>query len=86
MKGSQLTIFKIHPSAPLSLKVLSAGRARRPRSMLMAGGIAYETPSATTEAEVMALNVLDEPKKTQPNMTTQPAVHKSALSGKSSVG
>ena len=29
-----------------------------PRRQLMAGGMAYDTPSATTEAEVMALNAL----------------------------
>ncbi len=52
----------------------------------MAGGIAYVTPRATTEADVMALNVLDDPRKMHPNTSTQPAVHSRALSGTSRPG
>ena len=63
----------------------------------MAGGMAYETPSATTDAEMMALKALglqlareciqrgelylDEPRKMQPKMTTKAVVRMSALSG-----
>lgn len=63
----------------------------------MAGGMAYETPSATTDAEMMALKALglqlaseciqrgelylDEPRKMQPKMTTNAVVRISALRG-----
>jgi hypothetical protein len=40
----------------------------------MAGGIAYETPSATTEAEMMALKALLEPRKMQPKTVTRMVV------------
>ncbi|KAL9611114.1 MAG: hypothetical protein Q9167_004218 [Letrouitia subvulpina] len=36
------------------------GRVLLPRKQLMVGGMAYETPSATTEADVMALKALQE--------------------------
>lgn len=68
----------------------------------MAGGIAYETPSATTEAEMMALKALkisvittsrveykshdDDPKKMQPKITTKTVVKIKAFSGISSFG
>lgn len=44
------------------------------------------TPSATTEADVMALNVLVEPRKMKPNTMTHPTVHSSALRGTSRAG
>jgi hypothetical protein len=38
---------------------------------LIAGGIAYETPRATTEAEMMALKALLEPRKMHPKIMTR---------------
>ena len=44
------------------------------------------TPRATTEAEVMALKVLLEPRKIQPKMMTQAVVQMRALRGTSRPG
>jgi len=43
------------------LKALVDGSILRPRRRLIATGMPYVMPSATTEAETMALNALDEP-------------------------
>ena len=48
----------------------------------MAGGIAYETPRATTEAEMMALSAELEPRKMHPNITTRAVVRYNAFNGK----
>jgi hypothetical protein len=53
---------------------------------LMAIGMPYETPRATTDAEMMALKALLEPKKMQPKITTKMVVRYRALSGRSRVG
>ena len=83
---SQLTKFKNQPTGSGSLKDRFLGSILRPRRTLMAGGIAYVSPSATTDADVMALNVLLEPRKMQPKTTTHADVHSSAFNGTSSPG
>src|SRR6266498_1565023 len=62
------TILHTHPQIPGSLNARSSGNIFRPRRQLIAGGIAYETPSATTEAEMMALKALLEPRNIQPKI------------------
>lgn len=49
--------FAIQPIIPGSTKG-RGGSILRPRRQLIVGGIAYVTPSATTEAEMMALSAL----------------------------
>lgn len=58
---------------------------RRPRRQLIAIGIAYETPSATTDALTIALNALVDPKKISPNIRTTTTVRPSASRGTSSL-
>jgi hypothetical protein len=69
-----------------SLNGLEAGSIFLPRKQLIAMGMPYETPSATTDAEIMALNALLDPKKMQPKITTKIVVRYKALRGRSSVG
>ena len=78
--------MQIQPSQFGSLNARVSGSIFRPRIMLIAGGIAYETPSATTDAETMALNALEEPRKIQPKMMTNPVVNNNALTGVSRAG
>ena len=63
---------------------LRGGNMRRPRMQLMATGMPYDTPSATTDAAVMALNAELEPRKMQPKMMTHAVLKMRALSGRSS--
>ncbi|KAL9578761.1 MAG: hypothetical protein Q9212_005512 [Teloschistes hypoglaucus] len=68
----------------------------RPRRQLIAIGIAYETPKATTEAEMIALKALEhvktppsyllDPKKMHPKIMTQAFVRSSEFNGSPSVG
>jgi hypothetical protein len=53
------TRFAIHPSGPGRTNGLS-GSILRPRRQLMAIGMPYETPSATTDAEIIALKALED--------------------------
>ena len=53
----QLTRLQNHPNGPGSTKA-RGGNIFLPLRQLMAGGMAYETPRATTEAEMMALKAL----------------------------
>lgn len=53
---------------------------------LIAIGIPYDTPSATTLAEIIALNALLEPKKMHPKTTTRAVVRYRALRGRSRRG
>jgi hypothetical protein len=52
------TRFAIHPRGPGSLNGRDLGSIFLPRKQLIAIGIPYETPSATTDAEMMALKAL----------------------------
>jgi hypothetical protein len=54
-----------------------------PLRQLIAGGVAYVIPRATTEAETIALKALLDPRKIQPKMTTRIKVRYSAFSGTS---
>ncbi|KAL8803734.1 MAG: hypothetical protein Q9182_003009 [Xanthomendoza sp. 2 TL-2023] len=69
----------------------------RPLRQLIAIGIAYDTPSATTEAEMMALNALDtlstasfllcmDGQKIHPKMITHTVVRYNEFNGSSRVG
>lgn len=49
--------------------------------MLIPGGMAYEIPRATTEAAVIALKALLDPRKMQPKTMTSRVVNPTALSG-----
>lgn len=80
-----LTRLAIHPSGPGSTN----GRGPsilRPRKQLMAIGIPYDKPRATTEAERMALKALEEPRNMQPNTTTQAVVRMRAFKGSCNFG
>ena len=79
-------MFIAQPTAQESLNARVSGSILRPRRQLIAGGIAYVTPRATTLAAVMALKALDEPSRMQPKTTTQAVVHTSAYTGTSRVG
>lgn len=57
MEDSRRTRLQHQPNGPGRLKGLG-GSILRPRRQLMAGGIEYEMPRATTEAEMMALKAL----------------------------
>ena len=81
-----LTILQIQPQGSGMRKGRVSGSRWRPRITTMAGGMAYVTPSATTAAEVIALKVLDEPRKMHPNTITHATVQKRAYSGTSRVG
>ena len=50
----------------------------------MAGGMAYVTPSATTDADTMALYALVDPRKMRPKMTTKTEVKINAFNGTTS--
>lgn len=56
-KRVRITRLAIHPTDFGNTNGLG-GRVLLPRKQLIAGGIAYETPSATTEADVIALKAL----------------------------
>lgn len=77
------TRFAVQPIKPFNLKGLDSGSILRPRIQLMAMGIPYDTPRATTEAEIMALNALLDPRKMQPKITTRATVSMRALRGSS---
>ncbi|KAK2614099.1 hypothetical protein N8I77_000955 [Diaporthe amygdali] len=79
-----LTRLVNQPSHSGILKARVSGNILRPRMTLIAGGMAYVTPRATTLAAVIALKALEEPKKTQPKMMTQTVVQIKALRGTSS--
>ena len=70
--------MQIHPIGPGSTKYLVSGSIFLPLRQLIAGGVAYVIPRATTDAETMALNALLEPRKMQPNMTTRTTVRYNA--------
>ena len=53
----------------------------RPRRQFTAIGIPYAMSNMTTEAEIMALKALDEPRKMHPKMITRMTVKYSALRG-----
>ena len=55
--GKGPTRLQNHPKGPGNTKGLG-GSILRPRRQLIAGGMAYETPRATTEAEIIALKAL----------------------------
>jgi hypothetical protein len=57
-KRIKLTRLAVHPITPPSLNGLESGNIFRARIQFIAIGIPYETPSATTEAEMIALNAL----------------------------
>lgn len=69
-----LTRLAVHANHSGNLKDLEAGSILLPRIQLIAIGIPYETPRATTEAEIIALNALLEPRKMQPKIRTRPTV------------
>lgn len=71
----------IQPNAEGSLNGRSSGRHFRPRRQLIATGMPYDKPSATTEAAVIALNAEVDPKKIQPKMITTTVVKINELSG-----
>lgn len=52
------TKFAVQPINPPSLNGLESGSIFRPRRQLIAIGMPYETPRATTEAEIIALKAL----------------------------
>jgi hypothetical protein len=76
-------MLQIQPIGPGSTKYRVSGSIFLPLRQLMAGGVAYVIPRATTDAETMALKALLEPRKMQPKMTTRTTVRYSALSGTS---
>ena len=49
-------------------------------------GMAYDTPSATTDAEIIALKALLDPRKMQPKMMTSAVVRYNALRGSPKLG
>lgn len=57
-----------------------------PRAQLTAIGRAYEMPSSTTDADTMALNALEDPKKIQPKIVTKARLRYSEFSGTFSLG
>lgn len=73
--------LQVHPSQLGRMKGRDAGNIFRPRRQLIAGGMPYVTPRATTDAETMALKALLDPRKIQPKMMTRIVVNQSALSG-----
>jgi len=81
-----LTMLHVQPSQSGSLNARFSGSILRPLRILMAGGMPYETPSATTEAAIIALNALDDPRNMQPKMITKPVVRARELTGVSSLG
>lgn len=56
--GTQRTRLAVHPTNPDSLNGRDSGSIVRPRIQLIAMGIPYETPRATTDADMMALKAL----------------------------
>jgi hypothetical protein len=62
-------MFTAQPSAEGSLKGRSSGRHVLPRAQLIAIGMPYDRPKATTDAAVIALNAEVDPKKIQPKIT-----------------
>lgn len=78
-------MLAIHPRGPGSTNDL-AGNFVLPCKQFMVGGIAYDTPKATTEAEMIALKALLEPRKIKPKMTTSIVVRYNEFNGSSSFG
>jgi hypothetical protein len=75
--------LQIHPKGLGITKSLVSGNIFRPLKQLIAGGIAYVMPNATTLALTMALKALLDPRKMHPKMMTNAVVRIRALSGKS---
>lgn len=80
-----LTKLVVQPSQLGILKGRFSGSILRPRRQLMAGGMAYVTPSATTDADTMALYALVDPRKTKPKITTKIDVKINAFNGTTSL-
>ena len=76
----------VQPSQLGMANDLVTGSIFRPLRQLIAGGMAYVMPRATTEADTMALNALVEPRNTQPKIMTQAVVKYRELSGRSNLG
>jgi hypothetical protein len=74
------TKFAIQPSQFGNANALG-GSIFRPRQTLIAMGIAYDTPRATTEAEISALKALLEPIKIKPKRLVKPAANMRAFRG-----
>lgn len=79
------TISQNHPTALGNFHFLS-GNAFRPCRQLTRMGIIYDRSSATTDAEMMALKALVEPRKMQPKQITTTTVRTRAFSGNCSLG
>jgi hypothetical protein len=58
-KEIQHTRFAVQPRSTGSLNDRDSGSMFLPRMQLMAIGMPYETPRATTEADMIALNALE---------------------------
>lgn len=74
------TKFAIQPSQ-FGIANALGGSIFRPRKTLIAMGIAYDTPRATTEAEISALKALLEPIRIKPKRIVRPAASMRAFSG-----
>lgn len=79
------TKFVAQPNQLGILKGRFSGSILRPRRQLMAGGMAYVTPSATTDADTMALYALVDPRKIRPKTTTKTDVKINAFRGTTSL-
>lgn len=78
-------MLMVQPNQGARLKERS-GSMFLPRAQLTAIGSAYEIPSSTTDAEIMALKALVDPKKIQPKIVTRARLRYSELRGTFSVG